>query len=88
MHARIRADKNIPSHFGIMATARTASIVPLAPETHHTPSGRVSRDKLGIPQLVNGGSRLQCSGQGWKVDQGKPVEEICCFLVIMYLYAA
>ncbi len=33
MHARIRADEDMPSHFWVMATARAESIVPL-PQRH------------------------------------------------------
>jgi len=68
----IRADEKMASCFGVMAAARTASIVPLTPVTHHAPSGRVFRNiHLKVPQPVQGGSRLQCSGQGRKVDQSK-----------------
>jgi len=54
MNARVRADEDIHCHFWDVATARAASIVPLSPEVHHVSSDRVSRNKLGIPQPVQG----------------------------------
>jgi len=60
----IRADENMPGHFGAMATARTLSIVPLAPETHHAPNGIVSRNNLDYQSQYRGDTDFRAwSGQ-------------------------
>jgi len=72
MHTRVRADENMLGHFWVMVTTRAAGVIPFFPKIHHMPSGRISRDKLGIPEPIQRRRELQCCRQGWEVDQGNP----------------
>jgi len=71
-----------------MATARAESSIPLSPEAHHVPSGRVPESNLEYHSWYRGDADFSVAVRAGKLIRAKPMKEICCFLSTMYLYAA
>jgi len=67
-----------------MTTARALGIVPLAPQAHHLPVAEWQKQAWSTTAGIGGG-RFQHTGQGRELIRTKPVEEMCCLLMTMYI---
>jgi len=76
MHARIRADEDMPSHFWVMATARAESIVPLPQRHIMCPVAECPEMNLEYHSQYRGEAGFNAAVRAEKLTKIKPMGEM------------